>query len=113
MKTIPDLDLEFAALVGDLSEEINDCCYNDDSILCAALHGMLNEQLAARDKRHRDYIARLYPDYPDLDARVIELIKLTGGWPMNFGEPVTPLKELPEKYYLEYFRSSGREDLLQ
>lgn len=113
MKTTPALDLEFAALVGDLSEEINDCSYNDDSILCAALYGELNEQLAARDKHHRNRIALLYPDHPDLSARIIELIQLTGGWPVNYGSPVTPLKELSEQHYLEYFRSAGREDLLQ
>lgn len=49
---VTKLEMEFAELVGALSQAVNYCSYNDDSILCSLLQGTLNNEVVNRNAEY-------------------------------------------------------------
>lgn len=104
-------EIRFCALVGGLSEALLDCSYNDGDILDYLLGGTLNNEVRRRDDPKAFLLHTGEPMEYDHEAELFRLMEVTGGWVVNWMEPVTPFTQLPV-YYSEIFKRHGKEALL-
>lgn len=97
-------------MVGNYSQEILYCSYNDDDVLSELLSGEMIESLKRADKSDLDHLAgfghNVETFYKDMMDLVTELRCWPDGWYVW-----TPLKELDQKY-LNIIKNNKREDLL-
>lgn len=92
---------EFSSIVGDLSEGVLACSYNDSDIfrMLISTPGMLNMEAHCSS-------SCLIDKSTDYEKVLLTAIKQHGGWPVNCDE-ITPLGDLSEDYIDPYGLSIG------
>lgn len=78
-------------LIGDISQDINDCSYNEEDVREMWNNGTLNEAIAARLKEYPWQFEHWTREDGDYDSLVTYLVKMTGGWHKDWGTAVSPL----------------------
>jgi hypothetical protein len=110
-----EAERELCEFIGDLSEGVLSCSFNDDEILGLVLKDGLNEQVEWVCKQERDRcmgeIGRHTPPDGDWDAELIRRLTALRGWPEGWYAPLTLLSDLPE-HYQRLFRGTMHEHLL-
>lgn len=95
-------EIEFCELVGDLSEGVFSCSFNDDDIFRAAFLGTLDENIKTTCSYERErcmgLIKRDDIAEGEYGARIIELTRKFGGWADGWAAPLTPLYKLDHRY---------------
>jgi hypothetical protein len=95
-------ETDFCELVGDLSEGVFSCSFNDDDIFRAAFLGSLDESIKTTCSYERERCMGLIGDYGiaegEFGARIIELTRKHQGWPDSWAAPLTPIYELDHRY---------------
>jgi len=109
-------EIEFCELVGDLSEGVYSCSFNDDTIFRAAFLGELDEDIKTTCSFERERCMGLIGHYGIAEgafgARIIELTRKFGGWPGTWVGALIPLYEL-EPRYREALVAPEHRDLLE
>lgn len=100
-------------IVGDLSQELEQASYNDDSVLTHVLFRTAEEEIKNLPEMVIKYLETQYPNINPISSLgdvLVELVKELRLWPMDWLAPI-PLYELG-KGYREIFIKSGNELLL-
>lgn len=106
-------DIILHELVGDWSQEISLCSYNDDWVLNSILAKTINAEFAEATEGDtaRKNLERMYPDITDWQSLFDDLLAKYKCWPSGWGSYV-PFNELPENYG-RIIEQHGREDLYE
>lgn len=106
---------ELCEFIGDLSEGVLSCSFNDDEVLQLALNGGLNEQIehvcSYERERCMGLIGSYNPPEGDYQAEFLRQLTALRGWPEGWYAPFTPLCELEDRYK-KFFRGTVHEVLL-
>lgn len=112
VNTIDITNIVFHELVGDWSQEIHLCSYNDDSVLADIVSKTANDVFARAEKYAQENLNKMYPGVVDWQQLFDDLIALHKGWPEHYSNEHTPFKDLTG-YHLANIKSAGREDLFE
>lgn len=111
-----EVETQFSELVGDLSEGVYSCSYNDHDIFSAAFKGYLNESIETTCSYERQrcmgMIESHMPEDKDYMAEVIRRVRSLRGWPEGWYAPLTPLDKL-HHMYRELLIDEAHRDLLE
>lgn len=104
-------DIILHELVGDWSQEISLCSYNDDWVLNSILAKTINNEFATATEGDyaRKNLERMYPGITDWQSLFDDLLAKYKCWPSGWGSYV-PFNELPESYK-DIIKQFKREDL--
>jgi len=106
-------DIILHELVGDWSQEISLCSYNDDWVLNSILAKTINDEFATATEGDiaRKNLERMYPGITDWQSLFDDLLAKYKCWPHGWGL-YAPFNELPENY-ARIIIQHGREDLYE
>ena len=115
MKQVNTIDIStiiFHELVGDWSQTIHLCSYNDDIVFGDVVHGIVNESFktAFDGDSARDSLREAYPGVHDWQQLFDDLMRYHGGWPVDWSVVHTPFTDLPQDYITE-IKKAGKESL--
>lgn len=104
----------FHELIGEWSETVFQCSYNDHDVLEAILEKRLDEELALDcvSPRGRELLREHYPNVDNWQQLFEDLIQHHKGWPDGWSKVHTAFKNL-NSWYHELIKRTGREDLLE
>jgi hypothetical protein len=111
-----DAERRLCEFIGDLSEGVLSCSFNDDEVLQLALNGSLNEQIehvcSYERERCMGTISRHAPADGNFGAEFIRQLTALRGWPEGWYAPFTPLDQLGLRYK-DLFTGTPHEALLE
>lgn len=113
VNTIDITKIVFHELVGDWSQEIHLCSYNEKDVFKDVLYKDVNKRfLATVDKTvAADNLNKAYPGVVDWQLLFDDLIALHKGWPTHYTRLHTPFKDLSEDHQ-KVIQNMERQDLL-
>lgn len=113
VNTIDITKIVFHQLVGDWSQEIHLCSYNESDVFDDILYKTANLSFlnAFGGDEARASLNKSYPGVVDWQQLFDDLIALHKGWPEHYSTLHTPFKDLPE-YHQKVIQNTERQDLL-
>lgn len=113
VNTVDITKIVFHELIGDWSQEIHLCSYNEESVFNDVLYKNVNEHFlnAFDGESVRENLIRMYPGVVDWQQLFDDLIALHKGWPEHHSRLHTSFKDLPESHQ-KVIQNTGRQDLL-
>lgn len=113
VNTVDITKIVFHELVGDWSQEIHLCSYNERDVFDDVLYKHVNMRFlnASDGDAARERLIKAYPGVVDWQQLFDDLIALHKGWPEHHSRLHTPFKDLPEDHQ-KVIQNTGRQDLL-